>query len=152
MKRFIILFTLLALSLSACGQGPTATATVIAAAPTLADDALPVIAVDAEHMITPNLAYEIPAGPGFVLDASAYMFGTVSGPTLVQVILEGRVYQGNWTTANNIQVVRAENLLPPPGFKPLTEFPSGKLLIVAIGKLSDTGRFEHMWLASVNVY
>ena len=48
MKRLIILSTLFALLLSACGEGA-------AVAPT--EESLPVIVVDAEHMLTPNLYY-----------------------------------------------------------------------------------------------
>jgi len=154
MKRLITLSTLLVLTLSACGGKATPFPTAAIAAPTqaLQNESLPVITVDTEHLVSPNLAYEIPSGPGFVLDASAYVFGTPTGPTLVQVILDGQTYTGNWTAANNIQTVRAENLLPPPGFKPLIAFPAGKQIIVVIGRLSDAGRVEHMWLAAVDVY
>jgi hypothetical protein len=146
MKRLVLLSTLLTLLLSACGSDSTS------AAPTPAEESLPILVVDADHFLTPNLFYEIPAGAGFVLDASTYVFGTAAGPTAVSVIVDGREYQGRWTAADNIQPVRAAHLVPPPGLKPLSGFAAGKQLIVAIGSLSPQGTFETMWLAAVNVY
>jgi hypothetical protein len=147
MKRLVILSTLLVLILSACGAEATPTP-----APLPTESNLPVIPVDAEHMLKSDMAYDIPAGPGFVLDASTYIFGTATGPTLVRVVMDGREYQGNWTNPENIQTVLAESLLPPPGMQPLTGFPAGKQLIVAIGALNDRGEFDASWVGVVNVH
>ena len=146
MKQFVFIFALLALIFSACGTGNTASPT-----PAPTEEPLPVIQLDVEHMINPTLAYEIPAGAGFVLDATGYDFGIADGPTAVQVVLENHAFTGAWKSGEKIQIIRAESLLPAAGFKPLTVFPSGKQLIIAVGRISDKGRFEPLWVAVVNV-
>jgi len=145
MKQIIFVFAVLALILSACGTGKTVTP------PPPTEESLPVITLDMEHMINPTLAYEIPAGAGFVLDASRFNFGTPNGPTSIQVVIDNHAFTGTWMTGELVQTVRAESLLPPAGFKPLTGFPAGKQMIVGVGHISDKGRFEPMWVAVVNV-
>ena len=146
MKHIIFVSTLFALILSACGNAPAVAPT---AAPVTVS--LPVIQVDTQHMTTPNLAYEIPAGPGFVLDASNYDFGTASGPSVVQVVMNSRAYQGTWASGEKLQAVRAADLTPIAGAKPISNFDSGQQLIVAIGTLSANGRFAPIWVGVVNV-
>lgn len=146
MKRFVFISVAFALILCACG---TESASAPIPAPT--EESLPVIQVDAEHMINPSLAYEIPAGPGFVLDVTGFDFGTPQEPTMLQVVLDGRAFTGTWKSGQPLQTVRAEALLPPPGFNPLSGFPSGKQLIIAVGWVSDNGRFEPLWVAVANV-
>lgn len=145
MKRFAFI-VLLVLVLAACGANGASEPTVV---PT--DVPLPVIQIDVEHMINPTLAYEIPAGAGFILDASGFDFGVSDGPTSVQVVIENHAYTGIWKSGERIQTVRAESLLPPSGFKPLTGFFSGKQLIISVGKTSANERFEPLWVAVVNV-
>ena len=146
MKRFVFTLALLTLILSACGTTTTA-------APSPAPTSAPLggIQVDIEHMVNPTLAYEVPAGEGFVIDATGYDFGIAGGPTAVQVILDGREYLGTWANSAVTQTVRAAELLPPIGFKPLTDFARGAQLIVAVGRTSANGRFEPLWVATVNV-
>jgi len=145
MKRFA--FTLwLVLVLAACGTNGPSEPT---AAPT--EVPLPVIQLDVEHMVNPTLSYEIPAGAGFVLDATGYDFGTADGPSMVQVVLDGHAFTGSWPNGETTYTVRAESLLPPAGFKPLTGFPPGKQMILAVGRMSAKGRFEPLWVATVNV-
>jgi hypothetical protein len=146
MKRVLFVWVMFALILSACASDNASVPTL---APTEAP--LPVIAIDVEHMINPGVAYEIPAGAGFVLDATGYDFGVAGGPTSVQVVLDSHAFTGIWKSGQITQTVRAESLLPPPGFNPLTGFPSGKQMIIAVGRISDKGRFEPLWVAVVNV-
>ena len=145
MKKLFFISALL-IVLSACGTAPSAAPTAL---PT--EVPLPVVLVDSQHMITPNLAYEIPAGPGFELDASAYNFGTATSPTAVQVVLGGRFYQTDWVTNATRMPIFATDLKPVNGTAGLTAFPSGQQMIVAIGSISDKGRFSPIWVAVVNV-
>ncbi len=140
MKQLLLSSTVFVLFLSACGTAPTEMSA-----------SLPVIQVDAAHMINPGLAYEIPAGAGFVLDASSYDFGTSSGPAAVQVVLGGHAYQGNWTSGAVSQSILAAELEPIGGAARLTGFLTGQELIVSIGSLSSKGRFTPMWVAVVDV-
>ena len=140
MKRLIPVSAIFVLLLNTCGTPPTD-----APAP------LPVLQVDAQHMLTPDIAYEIPAGGGFVLDASNYDFGTASGPTAVQVVTEGRVYQTNWVSGATSQAIRAAELETTPGLARLSVFSAGQQLIVAIGALDANGQFSPMWVAAVDV-
>lgn len=144
MKRLFIISALVTLLLSACGSSPTAAVT-----PT--ELPLPVVQVDAQHMLSPDLAYEIPAGAGFVLDASTYVFGTAEGPNAVQVVMNGRAYQTTWAAGETVQTIRAVQLTPPGGSAGLSTFTAGKQLIVAIGTASINGRFEPLWVGVVNV-
>ena len=145
MKRFA-LSLLLVFTLAACGANGAPDAV-----PTPTEMPLPVIAIDVDHMVNPMMAYEIPAGAGFLLDAPGYDFGTADGPSMVQVVMDGHAYTGTWLQGESMQTIRAESLLPPAGFKPLTGFPAGKQLILAVGRMSSKGRFEPLWVASVNV-
>ena len=145
MRRFVFILALFALLLSACGGGNVSAT----AAPTSAP--LPVIQLDVEHMINPAMAYEIPAGEGFVLNATGFDFGVADGPSRVQVVMDGHAFTGTWASGETIQTILAASLLPPAGFNPLTGFPSGKQLIVAVGRMSEHNRFEPLWAATVNV-
>jgi hypothetical protein len=143
MKRLFLVSAICVLLLSACGTASTAASTVTPAP-------LPVLQVDAQHMLTPDLAYNISAGEGFVLDASNYDFGTASGPTVVQVVMGGRVYQTNWVSGATSQAIRAVELEPAPGLARLSVFSAGQQLIVAIGSLDAHGQFSPMWVGVVN--
>jgi hypothetical protein len=146
MKKLLFFFTLM-LILSACGSTPsTPTPT---AAPT--EVILPVLGVDSQHMRKPDIAYEIPAGPGFILDSSTYDFGVATSPNAVQVVLDGRFYQTVWLEGAMRMPIFAADLAPVNGGRGLTEFPSGKQMIIAIGVLSEKGDFDPMWVAVVNV-
>ena len=142
MKRFLLLFPLFVLLLSACETASPAAPTAIP---------LPVIQVDAAHMTTVNLAYEIPAGQGFVLNASNYDFGLPGGPTAIQVVMKGRVYQAEWTSGASSQSVLASDLKPLAGSSQLAGFSTGQQLIISIGTLKTDGRFVPKWAAVVNI-
>lgn len=145
MKQIVFISALLIL-LSACGSAPAATPTAL---PT--EIPLPVVQVDTQHMITPNLAYEIPAGQGFALDASAYDFGIADGPSAVQVVMSGRAFQTAWLPGATRMPIFASALEPVTGTGRLGAFPSGLQLIVAIGSVSEKGQFEPAWVGVVNV-
>jgi hypothetical protein len=140
MKNLFFISALL-IVLSACGTAPTAPTEV----------PLPVVLVDSQHMLTPNLAYEIPAGPGFVLDASSHNFGTAVGPSAVQIVLSGRFYQAAWLSGATRMPILAADLKPVTGTTGLAVFSSGQQMIVAIGSISDKGQFNPLWVAVVNV-
>ena len=128
MKRFIFLSLLFVLSLSACG---TASPVAPTAMPTAAP--LPVLQVDSQHMLTPNLAYEIPAGEGFVLDASNYDFGIPGGPTAVEVVIGGLGYQSVWASGATSQTVLATGLTPLSGAAPSQKgFFTGQQLLLSV--------------------
>jgi hypothetical protein len=145
MKRLLLVSTLLVLLFTACGTSSPA----IPATPTAAP--LPVLVVDEQHMTTVNLAYEISAGDGFVLDASNYEFSPAGEPSLVQVVVSGRVFQGNWTSGATSQAVRAATLKPLAGSSQLAGFSAGQQLIISIGYQKTNGRFSPLWVAVVNI-
>lgn len=142
MKRFVLLSTLFVLLISACGTTSAVSPTAIP---------LPVIQVDSAHMTTVNLVYEIPAGEGFVLDASNYDFGLSGEPTMVQVVMKGGVYQAAWSAETANQTIRAADLEPAGSFPRLAGFTSGQQLIVAIGLLTPKGKFSPLWVGVVNI-
>ena len=144
MKRLIILASFACLLISACSTAPSASA------PTSTPVPLPVLVVDEAHMTTVNLAYEIPAGNGFVLDASQYNFGS-STPMAVQVVTGNLFYQSAWAKNATQQTVLVTDLQPLLNAKPLRAFSAGQQLIVSIGSLSTQGRFKPIWVGVVNV-
>jgi hypothetical protein len=145
MKRLFLVSTLFVLLFTACGTSSPE----IPATPT--DVPLPVLVVDEQHMTTVNLEYEVPAGDGFVLDASKYEFSPAGEPALVQVVVNGRVFQGNWASGATSQAVRAAELKPLAGSSQLTGFSAGQQLIISIGYLKTNGRFSPLWVAVVNI-
>lgn len=144
MKRLIIVLGLFASLLNACTNATTTPAPTVTPAP------LPIVTVDSAHMTTANLAYEIPAGVGFVLDASQYDFGSAI-PMAVQVVTGNLFYQSTWTENATQQAVLVSNLQPLLNAKPLSAFSSGQQLIVSIGSLTAQGRFKPIWVAVIDV-
>ncbi len=156
MKRFLSLALLISLFLAACGTpaaSAVAAASAIPAAPTQVS--LPVVKVDQAHMDTAGLNYVIPAGDGFVFDASDFNFklptGQTASPTAIQIITGSRAYQGKWTAGAARQSVLAAELTPMAKAQPLTQFDSGMQLIVSIGVINNFGRYQSLWVAVVNV-
>ena len=145
MKRLVITLLLLPILLGAC-----ASQTTPAPAPVSTPPPLPVLVVDEAHMTTAGLTYQIPAGTGFVLDASGYDFGS-SLPTAVQVVTGSRFYQGTWAQDASSQAVLASDLTPLFNAAPLTAFSAGQQLIVSIGTLPSPGRFKPIWVAVIDV-
>jgi hypothetical protein len=143
MRRLFLLFILVASVCNACD-------TTSSAAPTPTTVPLPVLVVDKVHMTTPGLVYEIPAGNGFILDASGYDFGS-STPMAVQVVMGNSSYQVEWTENASRQSVSVSGLKPLFNAQPLTTFVAGQQLIVSIGKLNMQGRFKPLWVGVVNV-
>jgi hypothetical protein len=142
MKRHIPALALFFFLLSAC--------TTNAPAPTSTPKPLPVLVVDQQHMTTAGLTYQIPAGSGFVLDASAYDFGS-STPMAVQVVTGNFFYQTKWTENATRQSVLVSDLQPILNAKPLASFSAGQQLIVSIGSLNMQGRFKPIWVGVIDV-
>ncbi|MFT3890424.1 MAG: hypothetical protein QM730_02220 [Anaerolineales bacterium] len=138
MKRVFLALALFSWMISSC---TTATPT---------PDPLPVVSVDQQHMTTAGLEYQIPAGSGFVLDASAYDFGS-STPMAVQVVTGNFFYQTDWAKNAVQQTILVSDLQPLFNAKPLAAFSAGQQLIVSIGSLSTQGRFKPIWVGVVNV-
>ena len=141
MKRLIPALILFPFLLSACTTSAPATSTP---AP------LPILIVDQQHMTTAGLTYQIPAGNGFVLDASDYDFGS-STPMAVQVVMGNFFYQMNWAENATRQSVLVSDLQPLFNAKPLATFSAGQQLIVSIGSLNMQGRFKPIWVGVIDV-
>ena len=144
MKRLIVILVLLAFILSACD---TTTPTPV---PTSTPAPLPALVVDNQHMTTAGLTYQIPAGSGFLLDASEYDFGSTT-PMAVQVVTGNFFYQVNWAENATQQAVLVSDLEPLFNARPLTTFSTGQQLIVSIGSLTMQGRFKPIWVAVIDV-
>ena len=141
MKRLIPALIVFLSLLSACTTSAPATSTP---AP------LPVLVVDQQHMTTVGLTYQIPAGNGFVLDASDFDFGS-STPMAVQVVIGNFFYQTKWTENATRQSVLVSDLQPLFNAKPLATLSAGQQLIVSIGSLSMQGRFKPIWVGVIDV-
>ena len=142
MKRLIPALILFPFLLSAC--------TTPAPAPTSTPEPLPILIVDQQHMTTAGLTYQIPAGNGFVLDASDYDFGS-STPMAVQVVTGNFFYQTKWTENATRQSVLVSDLQPLFNAKPLATLSAGQQLIVSIGSLNMQGRFKPIWVGVIDV-
>lgn len=142
MKRLIPALILFPFLLSAC--------TTPAPAPTSTPEPLPILIVDQQHMTTAGLTYQIPAGNGFVLDASDYDFGS-STPMAVQVVIGNFFYQTKWTENATRQSVLVSDLQPLFNAKPLATLSAGQQLIVSIGSLNMQGRFKPIWVGVIDV-
>ena len=141
MKRLIPALIVFLSLLSACTTSAPATSTP---AP------LPVLVVDQQHMTTAGLTYQIPAGNGFVLDASDFDFGS-STPMAVQVVTGNFFYQTKWTENATRQSVLVSDLQPLFNAKPLATLSAGQQLIVSIGSLNMQGRFKPIWVGVIDV-
>ena len=141
MKRLIPALALFFFMLSACTTPAPATSTPVP---------LPVLIVDQQHMTTAGLTYQIPAGNGFVLDASDYDFGS-STPMAVQVVTGNFFYQTKWTENATRQSVLVSDLQPLFNAKPLATLSAGQQLIVSIGSLNMQGRFKPIWVGVIDV-
>ena len=101
-------------------------------------------------MTTVGLTYQIPAGNGFVLDASDYDFGS-STPMAVQVVTGNLFYQTKWAETATRQSVLVSDLQPLFNAKPLATLSAGQQLIVSIGSLNMQGRFKPIWVGVIDV-
>jgi len=93
------------------------------------------------HGYTPEgeekLNYTIHSETGLIIDATKYNFilsDQFKGKTidLVQVIIDGNVYQTNWSK-NNLTTLNKDNLKLIWGDKEFIEFKEGQTIIVGIG-------------------
>lgn len=141
MKKILTLALLFCVFLTACG--------------TPAGASLPVLTVDQAHMQTPGLDYQIPAGDGFILDASGYEFNIPASMgqaeiNYVEIAVQGKVYGTQWTAPGTDRAVTVEELQPMSGGSPLSGFQSGQQLIVALGVMNGA-RFAAVWSAVIDV-
>lgn len=144
MKRFIPAFLIFTFLFGACTRATPAPT------PTSTSTPLPVVLVDKEHMTTAGLVYQIPAGNGFILDASGYDFGP-STPMSVQVVTGNFFYQMDWAENADKQSILVSELQPLLSAKPLSAFSAGQQLIVSIGSLTMQGRFKPIWVGVIDV-
>ncbi len=162
MKRLFTFASLISLFLTACGTAstPTVSATSVSSVvPTipaaLTQVSLPVVKVDQAHMDTSGLNYIIPAGAGFIFDASGFNFklpnGQAASPTAIQIVAGSRAYQSTWTAGATSQTVNAAELTPVANAQPLTQFESGMQLIVSIGLINSFGHYQPLWVAVISV-
>jgi hypothetical protein len=131
---------------------------------------LPVICVDDAHFQVereeggePEI-YRLPAGPGFILDATGYTFQVPLGlggqpPNLIQLVRgAGHTYERTWREGKTRYVMTGDTLIPARGCTRLRMFDSGEVLIVAIGKhVAPThplgqGTFYPYWVTMIYVY
>jgi len=130
---------------------------------------LPVILVDDTHFHrrrTGNKAemYKIPAGPGFILDATGYTFRTLPDlkgkpPNLIQLVCGlGQIYGLPWQEGKTKYIFTGDNLKPARGCVRLRSFESGEVLMLAIGRYihpqgpKDEGQFFPYWTSMIYVY
>jgi hypothetical protein len=136
------------MALAACSN---ASATPVA-------ESLPVLVMDDAHFQNENVAYEIPAGNGFILDAKNYTFKVPSnaGPLtanylqLVDVAVDGEFYGMEWQSEASSNAVTADKLQPLSGTVPLDGFISGQTVVIAVGNMTD-GFFTPLWTATIEV-
>lgn len=130
---------------------------------------LPVIRVDDAHFqmergdgSEPEI-YRLPAGPGFILDATGYTFRVpldLGGqpPNLIQLVRgAGHAYERPWREGKTRYVITGDTLIPARGCVRLRVFDSGEVLILAIGKFVSSasmlgkGKFYSYWVSMVYV-
>lgn len=139
-KRTLLSALLLCLLLTACGTSSAS---------------LPVLKVDQAHMSTPGLDYQIPAGNGFILDASGYEFNIPANlgqvdVNYVEIAVYGKVYGAPWTAPGTDQAITVDKLQPLIGGSALGGFQSGQQLIVALG-YKNGSRFAAVWSGVIDV-
>jgi len=145
----ILCLVVLTLALAACTSSVTATPVA---------ESLPVLVMDDAHFQNENLAYEIPAGMGFILDSKNYNFKVAvnSGPLvpnylqLVDVAVDGEFYGMEWQSEATNNTVIADKLQPLSGTAPLDGFKPGQTVVVAVGNMTD-GFFTPLWTSTIEV-
>ena len=145
----ILYLVVLTLALAACTSSVTATPVA---------ESLPVLVMDDAHFQNENLAYEIPAGTGFILDSKNYNFKVAvnSGPLvpnylqLVDVAVDGEFYGMEWQSDLSSNAVIADELQPLSGTTPLDGFKPGQTVVVAVGNMTD-GFFTPLWTSTIEV-
>jgi hypothetical protein len=131
---------------------------------------LPVIRVDDAHFQmewqdgTEPEIYRLPAGPGFVLDATGYTFRVpldLGGqpPNLIQLVRgAGHTYERPWREGKTRYVITGDTLIPAKGSVRLRMFESGEVLSLAIGKFVSPGsvlakgKFYSYWVSMIYIY
>ncbi len=108
---------------------------------------LPILKVDAAHYRRENYYYQIPAGKGFVLDASNYKFenGSFGDPNYVRVQVGHHLYSQRWNPEMLRQSVTVDKLQPVAGTTPLNKFDPNTQVVVTIGEMNNRGSFHPFW-------
>ena len=152
MLRFLVVLFMFSFFASRAKAGPS--------------DDYPALTVDDAHlqMQQPEDAqppfYTLAAGPGVVLDASAYRFQippelAVAAPDSVQVLIgQGRQYACSWHPQQGRQVLDATSLTPTGSSAPFTGFKAGDTVVFGIGHSRTDGhtlQFSVIWVGMARV-
>lgn len=141
---------------------------VVVAGCATAPNALSVIRIDGEHLMTRRSdnteapAYAIESRQGFILDASGYKFQASSDsdratPTMIQLIVDQRgLYETPWQAGVEQYSLTAITLVPKSGSRPFGGFKRGDRLILAIGHETTAqppaqSDFHLLWAGAVDV-
>jgi hypothetical protein len=124
---------------------------------------LPLIKVDDQHLQFTTSAsdspvdYSIPAGKGFLLDATGYQFiipntVAVQPPNVIRLMVDdNQEYFINWIDGQAQYKVTIDTLKPLAGARILTGFTSGQQIVVAIGRTIGD-QFVVYWAGIANIY
>ena len=130
---------------------------------------LPVIRVDNTHYQVeredgsqPEI-YTLPAGPGFILDATGYAFQIPPGlgtkpPNLIQLVHgAGHAYEHPWQQGKVVYVITGDTLQPQHGPEVFRMFVIGAMLTLAIGRYVSAAEsaifvdFHAYWVGLITV-
>ena len=124
---------------------------------------LPLVIVDEEHFQalkqgSTEAGYQLPAGKGFTLDATAYPFlipadaPEVPGPNMIQLSAgDGMVYSHPWNMQQTRYDLTPETLVSIETGQAFPGLVAGQSYLLGVGYLDATGRFTVLWAAVVDV-
>jgi hypothetical protein len=131
---------------------------------------LPVIRMDDAHYQVKREdgseaeMYKLPAGPGFILDTTGYVFHVppdLEGepPNLIRLVRgAGHTYERLWQEGKMTYVMTRDTLRPVRGSGRLRMFESGEILMVAVGRhiafegSYAEGKFRAYWMSMIYIY
>ena len=131
---------------------------------------LPVIRVDEAHFHierkdgSDSSVYQLPSGPGFILDATDYSFRVpidLAGQpqNIIQLVCgAGQIFECPWWHGKTRYVITGDTLKPAQGCERLKNFDSGEVLCLAIGRYifpanpMGKGKFYPYWVSMISVY
>jgi hypothetical protein len=162
LKAVLLLLVLMTLAAHGCKKSEEASQTA-----RIAKSNLPVVIVDTEHLQVKHADgsvppfFDIPAGDGFILDASAYEFpipadAKYTEPDTIEVIADNQGYSMPWKPGETIYTVSPQTLQPLPGAPVFTGLVAGTQVVIAIGHSEKSGAdggtvFKPLWGAMANV-
>jgi hypothetical protein len=130
---------------------------------------LPVIQVDDRHNQKEQgdgsqiETYLLPAGLGFILDATNYNFTIPAGlegkpPNLIQLVRGGgHTYEHPWLPGKSVFIMTGDTVQPQHGAESFRPFVSGEMVTVAIGRYVSPEEsaifvdFHTFWVALITV-